>query len=101
MSNDFICPYCKEKAPIHPYSVGGHMCHNHGDVFIFFYGYGKEEEMGCTQLFIAKNILTIRYDLNEMYLGSRFNHKYITLPIDYELKPENLEKKIKTYLTFQ
>ena len=105
MSN--ICPYCKEVVSIDKKYLSEtiYYCDNHKNISVlisynngFIYAnyihlYNKEYEGGYH--------IYVRVEENEMIVRDTNFSGLAILPIDNNLTPENFEKKIKTYLTFQ
>jgi hypothetical protein len=108
-NNIQYCQYCSNKLKFTPNSY--YKCSFHKNEVIFYTeGFLYYTKVFCITLYSSN----IRYlvqiyptdyllDVNDRYNCMFFYHDgyFHKLPIDPNLTPENIDRKIKTYLTFQ
>jgi hypothetical protein len=83
-------------------------CENHGDILVSYVtnqsgsnidnlSFICKLENEIYEVFIDKST----EEEDKMILSSFNNNKYMYLPVDFNLTPENFKNKLKTYLNFQ
>lgn len=93
------CPYCNgigKQAYAHTNCL--FRCENHGDIIVDWFV--EEEEVVQIELRFEQYFLRIDNNTT-MFLYIDNFPPAINLPFDKNITPENLPKKIKTYLIFQ
>ena len=97
---NIICPYCKKRTAE---TEGYPRCINHK--YPISFSLSANYDIIRTEIdYDAKIVLFIFPAINPWFDGQhmllKINHIIHHLPADYSLTPENVDKKIKTYLTF-
>jgi hypothetical protein len=96
--NNILCPFCKEILTDMIYS-NYYQCNNHGNVKVIIEWISNPE---CYWLFNSMYWVKIPFDKNECIKVIKDNDRVgCTIPFDPNLTPENLEEKLKLYLTFK
>ena len=97
MLKTFICPYCSTNLGERSFSEECWNCWKKYGIYVFIYYDGTIE--------MANGTFHIKMNKNKAVLFAWYDGtcKLIidNCPLDKSLTPENFEKKVKTYLTFQ
>ena len=101
---DFICPYCKKElikdidfiCQNHKYNVRiSYRTDNYSNYIV---GIGIEGINNSDLVIYPSNYYTGFENCMSLYIYNK--HYWQKLPLDPTITPENVDKKIKTYLTF-
>ena len=98
---NIVCPFCNNINISEKNMWDSFRCENHKIPVIITY---VRQKLRHIDLEHKDYLITIYHDhisIQDNYLSYKLKGQIINIPLDPNLTPENIDTKLKTYLTFQ